>query len=659
MITNNISITWMHSLIQRWYEAADKDNLNTDGRMKLYDDTEKAVKLLSQNSNIGNIPAILKFILQQFDQAGIFNNQILACWMSGHTAHEVRKGDQTHGAYLHFYRLFATVVNNLRYSINHVRPAYILPSTETRIFGNKRDFSQYNDIGTYIYSHLNLEDILAMRNASKTHYDYANSILVHKLNSKEIAWEDLGITDIQDLLDFFPHNYQDITELNFIDQDINNLYYQELKKLSQYFPKLTTFTFRDCKLSDLSFLNEYQFLKTLIFEDCEISETISLGNCTGLQELRFENCNIVDLSFLENLKDLKILCIYKCTQIKDFIPIGYCLGLEELDLQSPTLKDMHFLPKNLKALSLECKEMCDFSPLADCPLLTSLTLSNCHKLTGLSFLQNLKYLRHLFLEDCIGIVDFSPLETCPQVTTLSLNGCIHLTTLDFLRPYRFLKELHLDLGYKLTDLDAVEHCKDLVVLTLRGCHKIQSFSALKHCPLLETFILTHCKNISDLNCLENCKKLIYVDLSGCSRLTNIYGLAPCKNLKTLNLTRCVAIVDVSVVQNFDSLQTLLLKGCKGIKVLSGLKQCHYLDLENCTQLEDVSALQNLKLKTLILYNCTSILDYAFIHFNKHIDNLFCDLDFTLRYGIWRLRNNMRSNSTINNIVVRKEITDRN
>lgn len=80
---------------------------------------------------------------------------------------------------------------------------------------------------------------------------------------------------------------------------------------------------------------------------------------------------------------------------------------------------------NMKALisvSLKKINIVDLYPLKSCLLITYITIVDC-PITNIDFVETLKKLEAITINDCQSINDLRPLEKCPNVEYMDFSGC--------------------------------------------------------------------------------------------------------------------------------------------------------------------------------------------------------------------------------------------
>ncbi len=160
------------------------------------------------------------------------------------------------------------------------------------------------------------------------------------------------------------------------------------------------------KITNISPLNGAKKLKRLNVIGHSVSgKDMGPLDLSSLEELKMVNSEVENISFLKNLKGLKILSLGK-NKIKDISALGGLKNLEDVELYNNQIKDLSPLKNatNLFFLSLGGNYLEDISPLKDLEKLNFLSLQSNRHISG-------KY----------GVVDISPLENMVSMRELNLR----------------------------------------------------------------------------------------------------------------------------------------------------------------------------------------------------------------------------------------------
>lgn len=277
-------------------------------------------------------------------------------------------------------------------------------------------------------------------------------------------------------------------------------------------------------------------------------------------------------------------------------------GLEELSIQLLEPCDLTFLNQlpNLKSLSLEFKNQEEelYDVLANLTSLEKLTITLHSSKTDLSFLANLSALKELSLtggdpdelySDCFvehtDVLDRLYSLTSLTLKKLNLNdqdiqGLSHLTSLE-----------KLDLsGNTLTDLCSLRNLRDLTYLDL-SFNEISDIQVLSNFRKLEELDLSF-NEISDITPIQFLFSLTILEIDS-NEISDIEGLANLENLKKFG-AMFNHISDISVLSSLVNLETLSLTDNQitDITPLANLKQLRLLTIEE-NQISDISPIKDL------------------------------------------------------------------
>lgn len=351
-----------------------------------------------------------------------------------------------------------------------------------------QDIFQENDIGKSIVSRLSREDLLTMRLTSQNNKWLAESILIDRLNSKEITPAYFGVSNVKDLITYFGNRCCEVSRLYLRDFH-NNVSDSDMEMVGQSFPKARKLFLNHAQITNESInsILKLPLLEKLELSNCEqITDISSLQQLPRLKEIYLLHCKITDFTFLQNMQSLTGLGLDLPKHITN---INYLENLEKLE-----------------KLGLSGDQnISDFRPLLKLKSLKSLHLLDCNHLNDLSVLQNLQGLKQLTIFEGKNISHFEPLQQLQSLKSLSLWSS-HVRDLSFLQGLK-LEELHFIQCNQIEDLKFLECLKELKVLDLTGCPKITDLRPLQQLEQLEFLNLSLCDLITDISCLEGLQGL--------------------------------------------------------------------------------------------------------------------------------------------------------
>jgi len=195
--------------------------------------------------------------------------------------------------------------------------------------------------------------------------------------------------------------------------------------------------------SDVATLDGLEEFTELLFLEIDTSYTYmtdvsQIAELTDLYYLSYTNYDLdADYSFLEELPELE--CLYLC---------------------APGLSDLSFVENmpNLRILDLELNtQITDLSPLTDAAdSLTSLSLMDCYEISNFSPLSELSNLEYLGLDACL-VDDLSFVSDLDNLRTISISD----TSVTSLEPLKDLPNLEYIYAYGVA-IDDYAGLKDIV-----------------------------------------------------------------------------------------------------------------------------------------------------------------------------------------------------
>ncbi|MBA0839027.1 hypothetical protein Goarm_004801, partial [Gossypium armourianum] len=352
------------------------------------------------------------------------------------------------------------------------------------------------------------------------------------------------------------------------------------------------------------------FWKCLNFEN----RSISLEKFEDMCQ-RYPNATEVNLSgtpishllvmkAVYSLRNLEALTLGK-GQLGDafFRALTECSMLRSLDVNDAILGDgvQEILINHDRLCDLKltkCRVMrISISNMAqaalDCPLLSLLDISACHKLTDAAIrliVTSCPQLESLDMLNCSCVSDETLREialTCSNLHVLNSSYCPNISLESVRLP--MLKVLKLDNceGITLASMAAIAYSYKLEELKLDNCHMLTSVSL--DLPRLQKIRLVHCRKFADLNLqsstlssitLSNCVALRRINISSnalqklaLQKTENLTILAlRCQGLQEVDLTDCASLTN-SICDVFSDdggcpmLKSLVLDNCESLTAL--------------------------------------------------------------------------------------------
>ncbi|PIA43088.1 hypothetical protein AQUCO_02000497v1 [Aquilegia coerulea] len=321
-------------------------------------------------------------------------------------------------------------------------------------------------------------------------------------------------------------------------------------------------------------------LNVLKLDNCEgitSASMVSISYSYMLEVLELDNCGLL-ASVSLNLQHLQTIRLVHCRKFIDLnlqcpmlssITVSNCPSLHRITLTSNSLQE------SLTTLALRCQclqevdltecesltnDICDvFSDGGGCPILRSLVLDSCESLTAVRLSST--SLISLSLVSCRAMISLE--LACPYLEHVYLDGCDHLERASF-SPVG-LRSLNLGICPKLNMLQI--EAPQMVVLELKGCGVLSEASI--HCPRLMSLDASFCSQLTD-DCL-------YATTASCPLVESLI-LMSCPSVGPNGLTslRCLArltLLDLSYTFLIN-LQPVF-ESCLQLKVLK-LQACKYL-----------------------------------------------------------------------------------
>lgn len=273
-----------------------------------------------------------------------------------------------------------------------------------------------------------------------------------------------------------------------------------------------------------------------------------------------------------------------------------------------SMKNLNFLKKLPMLTSIDidsCSKISDLRALENLTNLKSITFMNCTEITSLSPIKNLVNLREIDVHHCDGITDMQSIENLTNLRSLSFNttdkGDISPDKSDYLRKLLSLESITFSRS-EGTHIGFLRNLGALTRLSLLNCFNLndQSLEDIKGLTNLKMLSLFSCCKITSLNNLDQFVNLRFLDATCCSNLVSIKGIEKLTKLTYLNFYGCKSIPseEFKILENLINMRELNLYRCFNITSLEPLKnltQLTDLNIESCTHIaqDEYKYLKNL------------------------------------------------------------------
>lgn len=294
-----------------------------------------------------------------------------------------------------------------------------------------------------------------------------------------------------------------------------------LKRMLPYPENITELTIRCFAGQDLSHIEDFPNLQRLT--------------------IYYPPTDISSLKYLSGLQELTLIGSY---DVIDFNSLADVTTLEKLDIQSIPLDNIDFVAQlpNLSALSICGSDIYyrkdvilqDISPLASCPGLTSLSLTDNEGVTDYSVIENLAGLTSLTL-DVNWVVPLPSFRNLTKLESLSVTDALDLSP--------------LETAVNVTSL-YLKDCPSFDLEVLANMQRLTSLTISEADDYLEPF--------SSLTPLTKLPNLTELDISGTYIQGNIEAIFGIPSLKYLNMDDCRVGIDFDAVPT-SSLETLSMR----------------------------------------------------------------------------------------------------
>ncbi|CCD18751.1 hypothetical protein, conserved [Trypanosoma vivax Y486] len=316
--------------------------------------------------------------------------------------------------------------------------------------------------------------------------------------------------------------------------------------------------------------------------------------------------NVRDVSILEQkLSSADLEPLRGCTAV-DSLKFLKCRGVMNVEALSTvhSLRDLHVdlegelhnLPAlqnlpYLKRLFIDNENLhdCDVLPLCDMSSLEEVALHNASAIVHIGKFGRMPCLRVLTLHR-VGVTDdfLCSLTTSGSLTHLNLTECSRLTDVEPLASIKTLEQVNLSGSFPgVRGLAALGSLPRLRELNLK--HTAVTDDCLKTLSASKTLVrlfLVDCRRLTDVTPLVKISSLQVVDLSDCSGITKgMGGFGTLSGLYALSLTG-TALTDEQLQElcASQSLESLSIKRCKlltDVGVLGFVTTLRELDMSEC------------------------------------------------------------------------------
>lgn len=391
---------------------------------------------------------------------------------------------------------------------------------------------------------------------------YPSQITASEISSKTI--KKLFLENAPDLLP----KLGKLPKLNYLD--VSDCKLTDVSVIQDYLSKLTVLDISNNPLTDLRFLKSMKKLSTLSLNKIPSLDLSMLKLCPKLTKLRMRSCGLSDASDLASICALKKLELLDVSdnQIRDFsfvkelnklqslfasgnpyIPSGDDYpnaAVEEAVNSQYSAKDNVFATQQLTHITLSDLDLGDLSFLRFFPNISRLRIDNC-TYTSCEGIAQLKNLDSLTVKSASKL-DLGTLSDLTKLTTISTYETPIKGELADLSKLKELNSLDLS-GSDISDLSTITNFKVLQSLDLRNT-KINDISALSKLRKLESLYISNTQ-VTDLTPLKKLTNLTLLSIDGLA----VTDFTPIKALKKLTILsiNCEGFTDATMLEGLNKL----------------------------------------------------------------------------------------------------------
>ncbi|WP_338792366.1 COR domain-containing protein [Bernardetia sp. MNP-M8] len=390
------------------------------------------------------------------------------------------------------------------------------------------------------------------------------------------------------------HELCNAKHLKFIDISENELsdisFIQNLNWLEQI-------NFESNRIKDFSALSNINGLKGLDISSNPVLNYSFLKKHSGLEQLYCTNNKVLNIRFLEGLKKIEVLSLGCSIGFNGRI-INYevieCLNeLKNLSLIIGSIEDINFLKglTKLEEIDLTLNNICDISPLSNLKLLRKVHMAH-NQINNIAPLEELKNIEDL---------------------NLAVNSIKNIFPLQ-----KLIKIKLLDLGLnEIEDISVLKGLSNIKQLNIAH-NPVNNIAVLSNLHTLKVLDITE-NDIKDSMFLSKLKKIEELSIGKNASTISLF-IRKNKNLKKLKIS-FTNIEDVEFIKNHDKLESISLElnNLKDISFLEDLKYLKNVSLAY-NEIDKVDSL--LKLSSISKLDLSSNrIDYIPISFLDNFDNL--------------------------------------
>lgn len=247
----------------------------------------------------------------------------------------------------------------------------------------------------------------------------------------------------------------------------------------------------DSPLPDLEFLADFPHLRILELEGNQLPTLEGIQNLRQLEEFSCSSNFISDISPLDSLLHLRMIKLYD-NEFPSLKPIAHLENVTHLDVSKSKIRSLAPIAhwKQLKVLSVyKCYELRDVSALSAYPDLTDLNISfldvpnfSLSLIAGHNQLQNLRVQGMVSSnEELKYIMQHTDLE---QLTMGKNDSVTCIDSLRFLTKLKYL-DIHSN---NVSDVGVVRNFPDLVKIVMYR-NKVRDISPILSCPDLRSLFM--------------------------------------------------------------------------------------------------------------------------------------------------------------------------